>query len=64
MRLCEEYRDKGVVGIDIAGFHKSEKSNSADELYRAVFAAAREKGIHRTFHAGEIEGAEQVKEVW
>lgn len=62
LRLCEEYRDKGVVGIDIAGCNESEKPGS-DEVYRAVFTAAREKGIHRTAHAGETGGAEYVKEV-
>lgn len=63
LRLCEEYRDKGVVGIDIAGYEGSEESSSSEEVYRAVFAVAREKGIHRTAHAGETGGAEYVKQV-
>ncbi|KAK3878998.1 hypothetical protein Pcinc_016405 [Petrolisthes cinctipes] len=63
LRLCEEYRDKGVVGIDVAGYEGvPDKLRAANEVYRAVFAAAREKGIHRTVHAGECEGPESVKE--
>lgn len=64
LRLCEEYKDRGVVGIDLAG---DEGSSNGSELFSktdpevAVFEAAKEKGIHRTMHAGEAGPADCVK---
>lgn len=64
LRLCEEYRDKGVVGIDIAGDEctsLNEESAMKNPVDIAVFEAAKEKGIHRTVHAGEAGPAACVK---
>lgn len=33
LRLCEEYRDRGVVGIDLAG---NEGSSEGETLYAVV----------------------------
>ncbi|KAK7085682.1 hypothetical protein SK128_010084 [Halocaridina rubra] len=62
LRLCEEYHDQGVVGIDIAGDKGIRGIESNDDTEIAVFAAAKEKGIHRTAHAGEAGPASTVKE--
>lgn len=63
LRLCEEYRDRGVVGIDIAGNEADagEEANASDPIDLAVFQAAKEKGIHRTVHAGEAGPASCVQ---
>ncbi|XP_050720086.1 adenosine deaminase-like isoform X1 [Eriocheir sinensis] len=64
LRLCEEYRDRGVVGIDMAGDEGSnneEKVLEKDSEDVAVFEAAKEKGIHRTIHSGEAGPAKCVK---
>ncbi|KAG7165091.1 Adenosine deaminase-like 1 [Homarus americanus] len=67
LRLCEEYRSKGVVGIDLAGYHEcsdwstEDQSLKEDRVLVEVFEAAREKGIHRTIHAGEAGPASTVK---
>lgn len=66
LRLCEEYKDQGVVGIDVAGDEAAtveefkEGEEVADEI-RDVFTAAKEKGIHRTAHAGEAGPASMVQ---
>ncbi|XP_063600851.1 adenosine deaminase-like isoform X2 [Penaeus indicus] len=65
LRLCDEYRDKGVVGIDIAGNEGSQGGEDAgmqNAIDIAVFQAAKEKGIHRTVHAGEAGPAKGVQE--
>src|SRR5213594_50418 len=54
------YRDRGIVGIDIAG------SRGADFRYAdyaALFKRAKKAGLGLTVHAGEEEGAESVDEV-
>ncbi|KAG0722703.1 Adenosine deaminase [Chionoecetes opilio] len=54
LRLCEEYKERGVVGIDLAGVEGSEiESFTKSHVEYAVFEAAKEKGIHRTVHACE-----------
>ncbi|XP_042867782.1 adenosine deaminase-like isoform X1 [Penaeus japonicus] len=65
LRLCEEYQDKGVVGIDIAGnegLQGGEDAGMQNAVDIAVFQAAKEKGIHRTVHAGEAGPAKGVQE--
>ncbi|XP_043234833.1 adenosine deaminase-like [Amphibalanus amphitrite] len=67
--ICTEYRDKGVVGMDIAGDEAmavpkdgdaaSCIQSSAAEL--AVFQEAARRGIHRTVHAGEMGPAFMVQ---
>ncbi|XP_076059072.1 adenosine deaminase-like [Oratosquilla oratoria] len=71
LRMCEEYRDQGVVGIDIAGdeavlMKTKDKSVAAngeefEDIDSHVFKMAKEKGIHRTVHAGEAGPAEGVE---
>lgn len=65
LRLCEEYRERGVVGIDLAGDEgggtEGEGNFVKSETEEAVFEAAKEKGIHRTIHAGEAGPASCVK---
>ncbi|CAL4085340.1 unnamed protein product, partial [Meganyctiphanes norvegica] len=63
LRLCDEYRDKGVVAIDIAGSEATDATadETTDETDMAVFKAAKDKGIHRTVHAGETGPAEVVR---
>ncbi|XP_069166912.1 adenosine deaminase isoform X3 [Procambarus clarkii] len=66
LRLCDEYRDKGVVGIDIAGdecasLESKGESSMNNPVDVAVFQAAKEKGIHRTVHAGEAGPADCVR---
>lgn len=62
--LCEEFRNDGVVGIDIAGNegaireHGSELFNSFE---KSIFHEAKKLGIHRTAHAGEDGPSSNVK---
>ncbi len=62
VKLAQEYRDKGVVGIDIAGQEDmnplSPHCFTNDEVL--AFKAAKELNIHRTCHAGEVGPAGNV----
>jgi adenosine deaminase len=65
LRLCEKYRGRGVVGIDIAGDEGG--LNAADPLMFdanviAVYDEARRLGIQRTVHAGEAGPAKCVEQ--
>ena len=60
VRLAEECRPWGVVGIGIGG---DESSTPASEL-ADLFHWARKNGLHTTAHAGEIGGAGNVRETW
>ena len=55
LQLAEEFRDRGVVGIDIAGNEEmtEESSHSFTDKDVETFRRAKELGIHRTCHAGE-----------
>lgn len=46
--LAEQFRDAGVVGIDLACDEREPASR-----HQAAFAHARRRNIHRTVHAGE-----------
>ncbi|RXG70786.1 Adenosine deaminase [Armadillidium vulgare] len=61
LNLCEEYRSRGVVGIDIAGNDEVAGEGLQIEEF-SIFEKAKEKGIHRTIHAGEEGGWESVKQ--
>ncbi|KAG0720943.1 Adenosine deaminase [Chionoecetes opilio] len=66
LRLCEEYKERGVVGIDMAGDEGLEyesESFTKSDVECAVFQAAKEKGIHRTVHACEEGPAICVKKI-
>ena len=65
LRLCEKYRGRGVVGIDIAG--DEGHLNPTDKfMFDAgvvtVFDEARKLGIQRTVHAGEAGPAKCVQQ--
>jgi adenosine deaminase len=57
-RLAVAYRQRGVVGFDLAG---GEMGHPASE-HAAAFAHARDHGLACTCHAGEGAGAESVRE--
>ena len=57
-RLAVAYRDRGVVGFDLAG---AERSNPA-RLHAAAFDYAREHDLAVTVHAGEGDGADSVRQ--
>jgi adenosine deaminase len=54
VRKAEKYRDRGVVGIDLAGpeRHTLEFGDAVDR-YRELFARARAAGLGTTIHTGE-----------
>jgi len=63
LRLCEKYKDKGVVAMDIAGDEGGlENSESAmfDKNVVATFDEARRLCVNRTVHAGEVGPAKCV----
>lgn len=62
VELAHEFRNHGVVGIDIAG-----GSNHADveeilPQHKQAFTRAKSLGLHITAHAGEAGSAQKVKE--
>jgi adenosine deaminase len=58
VRLADEYRSKGVVGIDLAGDEK----NYPLDPHIPAFQYAIELGIHRTLHGGETGSSEPVRQ--
>lgn len=59
--LCSQYKDAGVVGIDLAGDEVAfSRPTHGDHI--AAFQKAKELGVHRTVHAGENGPAANVKE--
>ncbi len=56
--LAADYRDRGLVGLDLAG---NEAEFSA-EPFAPIFREARQAGLHITVHAGEWGGAENVRQ--
>lgn len=59
-RLCVQFKDEGVVGIDIAGSENYENSKKYKPHYEA-FAYCKKHNVHRTAHAGEAQGAKSVE---
>ncbi len=57
-RLAVAYRDRGVVGFDLAG---GEAGNPA-ALHASAFDYAREHDLAVTVHAGEGDGSESVRQ--
>lgn len=55
--LAAAFRDRGVVGLDLAC---DERQPAAP--HRAAFAHARQHGMHRTVHAGEAGPPELIRE--
>jgi len=65
LRLCVKYRDQGVVGMDIAGDEEGldpADPDMFDPMTIKVFNEAKELGIHRTVHAGEVGPAKCVEQ--
>ncbi|CAG0901963.1 unnamed protein product [Darwinula stevensoni] len=67
LELCEEF-SHSVVGIDIAGDEvgktskgKTEEEAMLDEEDVWAFQQAKQKGIHRTVHAGEVGPPQMVQ---
>lgn len=61
--LCDQYRDDGVVGIDIAGDEATYGPGTHVKIpqeYVDAFLDAEKRGIHRTMHAGEAGSYEVV----
>jgi adenosine deaminase len=56
--LAARFRDRGVVGFDLAG---PERGHPARE-HRNAFALAAEAGLGLTVHAGEAAGPESIRE--
>ena len=54
-----QYRDRGVVGVDIAG----NELLPLDPKHIAGFKRAKENGLHVTAHAGESGPASNVRQV-
>lgn len=55
--LAAKYRGRGVVGIDLAG---DEAKNPLSE-FADLFAKAKELGLYRTVHAGEVPGSSDLE---
>src|SRR5215813_11734413 len=54
VRKAERYRDRGVVGIDLAGPEKHTLEFGSDvDRYHDLFARARAAGLGTTIHTGE-----------
>ncbi len=54
VRKAERYRDRGVVGIDLAGPERHTLEFGGDvDRYRELFARARAAGLGTTIHTGE-----------
>ncbi len=58
LEIALERKDKGIVGVDLAG---NEAEFSA-EPFQELFSIARKQGLRITIHAGEWGGAENVRQ--
>ncbi len=58
LELALAYRDRGIVGLDLAG---DEVNYPADRL-APIFRRARQEGLGVTIHAGEVGGAANVRD--
>jgi adenosine deaminase len=58
LELAVAYKDKGVVGVDLAGHEETHPGTP----FADVFLRAREYGLNVTIHAGEVGGADNVRE--
>ncbi len=56
--LAADHRERGVVGLDLAG---NEAEFSA-KPFQPIFKEAKQAGLKTTIHAGEWQGAENVRE--
>ena len=58
VHLAHEFKDKGVVGIDLA----ADEAGFPITAHRSAFQYARQNNINRTAHAGEALGPESIWE--
>jgi adenosine deaminase len=58
LELALAYKDRGLVGLDLAGHEEIQRGYP----FVDVFRRAREAGLGITIHAGEVGGAENVRE--
>lgn len=58
LEIALERKDKGIVGIDLAG----NEAEFPAEPFGELFSLAKELGLRLTIHAGEWGGAENVKQ--
>jgi adenosine deaminase len=56
-RLAADRREKGIVGLDLAG----NEAQHTGLTFVGLFKEARQMGLHITIHAGEWSGAENVR---
>ena len=65
LQLCDELRNEGVVGIDIAGNESAIAAKGGAEVFndedKAIFKEAKRLNIRRTVHAGEDGPSKNVK---
>ncbi|HEV2261902.1 MAG TPA: adenosine deaminase [Candidatus Rubrimentiphilum sp.] len=55
--LAMQLQDFGVIGIGLGG----DEAHYPAELFTDVFRFARDRGLHRVAHAGEMAGAQSVR---
>jgi adenosine deaminase len=58
LEIALERKDKGIVGIDLAG----NEAEFPAEPFRELFLLAKKQGLELTIHAGEWGGAENVRQ--
>lgn len=58
VRASREFIGKGLVGIDLAG----DETRFPGAPHRRAFDLAAEAGLHITVHAGEVGGADSIRE--
>lgn len=58
LELALAFKDQGVVGLDLAGHEETHPGAPFAE----VFQRARQAGLNVTIHAGEVGGADNVRE--
>ncbi|XP_018024754.1 adenosine deaminase [Hyalella azteca] len=63
LQLCEQFKDMGVVGLDIASNPGLLNDNDTHSEGAEVFQEAARRGVHRTVHAGEDAPAASVRAV-
>ena len=65
LQLCQDFKNEGVVAIDIAGDENAIATVGSSEVFndfdKAIFHEAKNLAIHRTIHAGEDGPSDNVK---
>ncbi len=58
VKLAIKYRDRGIVGVDLAG----DEEHFPAEIHKEAFQLAYENNLHITVHAGEVGAPSNMKE--